>query len=319
MNERDRLNFQYYCIRMRALKLIGLLGISVLSYAQNYVDALRLEYTATPQNTFENADSTTDLQKANINLTVPLKLKNGNAIITGVVYDRVDTRLWEYTEKTPVSSYILKVGMNLKHSEKWSTTVLLLPKLASRFEKKVSRQDFQFGALGLAKMKKSEYMTYKFGAYVNGDKFGPFLVPLFGFYYKNEKLEMDVIVPSYAKINYSITPKVTAGINWRATVKSYNLNGPTVNIPANVIQPLYLHHLSNEVAAHVGFEPIKGVIVRGVAGLSLGRSFRVYQNDDKIDFGLSLFRFGDDRVLLNTDYDDGLFYRAEIAYRVYLD
>ncbi len=209
--------------------------------------------------------------------------------------------------------------MNLKHSEKWSTTVLLLPKLASRFEDKVSRQDFQFGTLGLAKMKKSEHMTCKFGAYVNGDKFGPFLVPLLGFYYEKDKLEMDVIVPSYAKVNYSITSKMTAGINWRATVKSYNLNGPTINTPASVTQPFYLHHLSNEVAAHVGFEPIKGIIVRGVAGLSLGRSFRVYQNDDKIDFGLSLFRFGDDRVPLNTDYDNGLLYRAEIAYRVYLD
>ena len=304
---------------MRIFKLIGFLGISVLSCAQNYVDVFYSEYTATPQNTFTGSDITTDLQKLNINLTAPLKLKNGNAIITGVVYDRVDTRLWEYTEKMPVSSYILKLGINLKHSKKWSTTVLLLPKLASRFEDKVGRQDFQFGALGLAKMKKSEHLTYKFGAYANGDKFGPFLVPLFGFYYKKDKLEMDVIIPSYAKINYSIRPKVTVGVNWRATVKSYNLNGPTIRTPANVAQPFYMHHLSNEIAAHIGFEPIKGVIVRGVAGLSLGRSFQVYENDDKIDFGLSLFRFGDDRVQLNTDYDNGLLYRAEIAYRVYLD
>ena len=293
--------------------------IGYLSYAQNYVDVLHSEYTATPQNTFENSDSTTDLQKININLTAPLKLKNGNAILTGLVYDRVDTRLWESTENMPVSSYILKLGMNIKHSDKWSTTLLLLPKLASRFEEEVSRQDFQIGGIALAKMKKSEYMTYKFGAYMNGDLFGPFLVPLFGFYHKKNKLEMDVIVPSYAKINYSLTAKLTAGVNWRATVKSYNLNGPTINLPANTMRPLYLHHLSNEVAAHVGYEPIKGVILRGMAGLSLGRSFRVYENDDKIDFGLSLFRFGDDRVPLNPDFANGLFYRAELAYRVYLD
>ncbi len=56
-----------------------------------------------------------------------------------------------------------------------------------------------------------------------------------------------------------------------------------------------------------------------MAGVSLGRSFRVYENDDKIDFGLSLFRFGDDRAPLNTDFANGLFYRAELAYRVYLD
>lgn len=304
---------------MRKHLILLLLTYSLGSYAQNYVDVLHSEYTTTPQNSFENSDSTTNLQKININLTTPIKLKNGHAILAGVVYDRVDTRLWEYTEDMPVSSFILKLGMNIKHSEKWSSTYLLLPKLASRFEEKVSKQDFQIGGIALAKMKKSEHMTYKFGAYMNGDQFGPFLVPLLGFYYKKDKLEMDVIVPSYAKINYSLTPKLTAGVNWRATVKSYNLNGPTINLPAIVKRPFYMHHLSNEVAAHVGYEPIKGVIIRGMAGVSLGRSFRVYENDDKIDFGLSLFRFGDDRVPLNTDFANGLFYRAELAYRVYLD
>ena len=301
---------------MRALQLTGLLCIGFIVSAQNYVDILTSEYTQTPQNNFDSSNQSTDMNKLNINLTVPIELKNGNAILAGVVYDRVNTQLWEYTEKMPVSSYILKLGMNIKHSDKWSYTALLLPKLASRFEEKVSGQDFQFGALGLAKMKKSEHMTYKFGAYMNGDKFGPFLVPLFGFYYKKEKLEMDVIVPSYAKINYSLTPKLTTGVNWRATVKSYNLNGIT---NGQLLRPFYLHHLSNEVAAHIGLEPIKGVIVRGVAGVSLGRSFRVYENDDKIDFGLSLFRFGDDRVPLNTDFANGAFGRVELAYRFYLN
>jgi len=304
---------------MKIAKTVFLLLIGCASYAQNYVDVLHSEYTTTPQNTFENSDSTTNLQKVNINLTTPIKLKNGNALITGVVYDRVDTRLWEYTDNMPVSSFILKLGMNIKHSDKWSTTALLLPKLASSFEKKVSSRDFQIGGLALAKMKKNENLTYKFGAYLNGDRFGPFLVPLFGFYYKKDKLEMDVIVPSYAKINYSLSPKITAGLNWRATVKSYNLNSTPFIENTLVKRNYYLHHLSNEVAAHVGYEHIKGVIIRGMAGVSLGRSFRVYDDNDKIDFGLSLFRFGDDRVPLNTDFANGLFYRAELAYRVYLD
>jgi hypothetical protein len=55
-----------------------------------------------------------------------------------------------------------------------------------------------------------------------------------------------------------------------------------------------------------------------MAGVSLGRSFREYQTGDKIDFGLSLFRFGDDRVPLNRDFEDGAFGRVEVAYRYYL-
>ncbi|HAY87978.1 MAG TPA: hypothetical protein DCY51_00880 [Bacteroidetes bacterium] len=304
---------------MRKYLVLVLFLYRLLGFAQNYVDVLHSEYTATPQNTFDSSNQTTDLQKININITTPIKLKNGNAILTGLVYDRVNTSFDPGEKMTPVSSFILKMGMNIKHSDKWSTTFLLLPKLASTFTATTSSEDFQFGGLVLAKKKKTENLSYKIGAYMNGDQFGPFLVPLFGFYYKKKKLEMDVIVPSYAKINYSLSPKFTAGVNWRATVKSYNLQGPMVNLPAVVKRPFYMHHLSNEIAAHVGYEPIKGVIVRGMAGVSLGRSFRVYENDDKIDFGLSLFRFGDDRVPLNTDFANGLFYRAELAYRVYLD
>ena len=300
---------------MRKHLILILSLYSCSSYAQNYVDILRAEYTATPQNTFDSSNQTTDLQKVNLNLTVPIELKSGNAILAGVVYDRVST-IWDPNEnKMPVSSYILKVGMNVKHSEKWSASYLLLPKVASNFKEELRKEDFQVGGLILAKMKKNENFSYKFGTYMNGDRFGPFLVPLFGFYYQKGKLEMDVIVPSYAKINYSVTPKITAGLNWRATVKSYNVQGGAIH---NKTALSYMHHLSNEIASHVGFEPIKGVIVRGMAGVSLGRSFREYQTGDKIDFGLSLFRFGDDRVPLNTDFKDGLFYRAEIAYRYYL-
>ena len=205
--------------------------------------------------------------------------------------------------------------MNVNYSDKWSATYLLLPKLASSFNEEVSRSDFQLGALGLIK-KKNESLSYKFGAYMNGDLFGPFLVPLFGFYYHKNNLEMDIIIPSYAKINYNLSLTVTTGVNWRATVKSYNLNSYTSPISQG---NLYMHHLSNEVGAHLSYEPIKGIIIRAISGLSLGRSFRIYENGDKIDFGLSLFRFGDNRTQLNTDFENGQFHRLELCYRIYLD
>jgi len=301
---------------MRLLIFTLTVTLSALSFAQDYVDLLHSEYTATPQNTYDTSNRSTDLQKANINLTAPIELKNGNAILTGVVYDRVSARYHPIeSAKTYTTSIILKLGMNLKHTDKWSTTVLLLPKIATDYMGDLSKNDFQFGGIVLAKKKKSEHLTYKFGAYMNGDRFGPFLVPLFGGYYQKNKLEIDAIIPSYAKINYSIKPKLTVGANWRATVKSYNIHRGS---SFSIFNENYMHHLSNEVAAHVGYEPIKGVIIRGMAGMSLGRSLRVYENDDKIDFGLSLFRFGDDRIPLNPDFANGVFYRGELVYRYYL-
>ena len=292
-----------------------------IGYTQNYIDIIHTENTNTPQNEFKNQPNSSDsisskLKKIHVNLTLPIPLKNQNTLITGIVYDRINTRFTENSTSIPVSSIILKTGINVSYSDKWSALYILLPKIASSFENKITRSDFQIGGLGIAKKKKNDFLSYKFGAYFNGDLFGPFLVPLFGFYYKKDNWEMDIIIPSYAKINYNLSSKVTTGINWRATVKSYHLNNSNITTHQN---SLYMHHLSNEVGVHLSYEPIKGVIIRAISGVSLGRSFRVYENGDKIDFGLSLFRFGDNRNQLNSDFKNGQFYRLELCYRIYLN
>lgn len=82
-------------------------------YAQNYVDLLHTEYTSTPKNNFEDQSTSTDsntsrLTKTHINLTVPIRLKNKNTLITGLVFDRIDTRFFTNSPTTPVSSFYSK-------------------------------------------------------------------------------------------------------------------------------------------------------------------------------------------------------------------
>ena len=162
-----------------------------IGYTQNYIDIIHTENTNTPQNEFESQSNSSDsisseLKKIHVNLTLPVPLKNQNTLITGIVYDRINTRFTENSTSIPVSSIILKTGINVSYSDKWSALYILLPKIASSFENKITRSDFQIGGLGIAKKKKNDFLSYKFGAYFNGDLFGPFLVPLFGFYYKKE-------------------------------------------------------------------------------------------------------------------------------------
>ena len=120
---------------------------------------------------------------------VTVKLKNGSSLLFGVVYDRLQTKLFEQQEdEVSFSAYTLKLGINVKYSDKWSATYLLLPKIASNFEESLTKNDYQIGGIILAKLKKSEHFNYKFGAYINGDRFGSFLVPFFGGYYQKKKL-----------------------------------------------------------------------------------------------------------------------------------
>ena len=163
---------------MNLLKILILVAVCNVAQAQDYVDLATAEYTKTPQNQFDSSLNTSSVQKANINLTAPVKLKNGSSLLFGVVYDRLQTKLFEQQEdEVSFSAYTLKLGINVKYSDKWSATYLLLPKIASNFEESLTKNDYQIGGIILAKLKKSEHFNYKFGAYINGDRFGSFLVP----------------------------------------------------------------------------------------------------------------------------------------------
>ncbi len=296
--------------------MVFFLFTSLLSHGQDYVDLLRFRYDNTPLNQFDSSTASTRVEEFVLDATLPIVLKSGNAIITGFDLQSTSTKVNPTIPSlTSVYTILIKLGMNFNFNDKWSGSFLFLPKLSSDL-KEISSRDFQYGAYVLMKYAKSENLKYQFGMYYNSELFGPFFVPLIGLYYlsPSEKLEISATLPVWADINYRFNNWLRAGFSFSAFVRSYNINEPQFTENGE-----YLVKSSNEPMLYLQFEPTKSIILQGKIGYSIGRQYRIYDESDKITFGLSAFRFGDDREQLNSDFGDGLLFEARILYRFHIN
>ena len=280
-------------------------------FAQNYVELAKFYYSNTALNSFEQSDSSTRVKELGLDITVPLLINKSDAILTGLIYERIETKLFEADPAVTFSVAGLRVGLSKKHSEKWSGTYLLVPKLASDFQE-ITWKDFQLGGIALLKYTKHENLNYKLGLYFNTELSGPFLAPLLGLYYLNDrkKIEVNLMLPFLADINYNLLPRLYVGANFTGMVRSYHLSETPARESGG-----YVVKASNEFSGYLKFNVTNALSLQARIGYSLGRSYRVYDDEDKITFGTVLIRVGDDREQLNTDFSDGFVYQASLAYR----
>ena len=283
--------------------------------AQDYVDVVKLNYNNTSLNTFKDHNASTRVQELDLELTMPLAINSSTNFLTGFLYERIQTKLFADESENVFSSVVLKVGFAKTYAGRWSGTYMLLPKIASDFQK-ISKKDFQLGGFFLLRYAKTEQLLYKVGLYANGELFGPWIVPLLGMYYLSptKKTEVNLTVPIVADVNYAFRPRVAIGFNYSGQVRTYHLTStPTSDNPA------YVARATNEVSTYLKFNLGKNLILQTKVGHSAGRYYRVYDEDDKVSFGIPLVFVGDHRQQLNTDFKDGWVYQFLIMYRIYRD
>ena len=301
---------------MKLIQVLFLFLLTTPSFSQKYIDIVKLHYANTPVNQFDSATNGTRVQEYGLDFLYPVKLKNNNALLTGFYIDNTSVNISPTNSNlTSVSTALLKVGINIKYSEKLSVTYMLLPKISSDF-KDIGNKDFQLGALLLAKYSKSENLTYQAGAYYNSELFGPFFVPILGLYYQsnNKKFEANLKIPISADINYTLNSWLRTGVNFSAFVRTFHLNKP---VQGN--SDIYLTKSTNEIYTYLQFDLPKGIILQTNVGYSIARNYRTYDINDQINWGFSAFKFGDNRKQLNTDFSDGLILKAKLVYRFSLD
>lgn len=294
---------------MDRIKIMLIIVFSTMlntTYCQNYVDLAKFHYATTPENEFDSIDGSGNIIEYGADLTFPVKLNDSNIVLTGLYLEQIKTKFHPLAGVQSISTINIKIGYNKKHSEKWTGTYMLLPKLSSDF-KKNSAKNFQLGALVLMKYTKNENLKYNIGAYYNRELFGPFLVPLVGLYYKspNDKFEANMTLPIWADMNYKLSNWLNIGTNFTAYVRSYYLSESDA----------YVVKKTNEIFGYLQFNVTKSILIQTKMGYSIGRSYRVYDQNDKVNLGLSAFRFGDDRTILNPEFNDGVIFKIRLIYR----
>lgn len=296
------------------LLLVFYVNFACILSAQNYVDLAKIYYLNTPANDFDSVSGATNVQEYGFDLVLPIKRKSGNVLMTGVSYNNLGINLDPGTSVS-LHDLSLKLGMNINHSKNFSGMYIFIPKLASDFNK-IGSSDVQFGGVALLKLKRSKQFSYKFGLYYNTEMFGPLFVPLLGCYYtsKNEKLEIDMALPAGASINYEIAKNLRFGFNYYTSTKSFNLNTSYIT-ETNTYEKVYLKKATVDAFLYLSYAIKKNFLFFAKMGYSIGRTFEVYESDDKLDLSIIAFEIGDDQKILNKTFEDGLIYRLGFRYR----
>ncbi len=280
--------------------------LSSWSYSQDYIDLVSVTMGKNLSATFENSISTTSANTLDISTVFPVVMNEKNTFITGVDFSSTSISLFPETSSSLLYSTTVKLGLATTFSEKWSTTFVLLPKLASDY-RTISTKDFYLGGVALLKWQKNKKLKYRFGIYASSEAFGLFTTPIIGIYYlsKNNRLEIDASLPISATISYRLK-KFTTGIDYVGLGRSYTLNMyPNVYVEQN---PL-------EFSLFFEFKPIgNSFLLRGKIGYT-SNEHEVYEINDTLAYKISAFEFGGQRNQLNPTLSGALFIRAQGIYR----
>lgn len=294
------------------LILIGFFALTVS--AQNYIDIANISYANTPLNNFENASEKTKVEEFGLQLTFPIVLNEKTVILTGLSANKSRVRLARFIPNyTSLSKIRLQLGLNYVHSAKWTGTYVLLPALSSDFGV-ISNKDFQIGFLSLFTYKKKENLKFKIGIYANSEKFGPLISPLLGLYYisPNKKFETNILLPGQFDLNYQVIKKTIFGVNFDGMTSSYNLHSSIYSSEGE-----YVARSSSELYSYLQFQFGKSLYLKTKVGYSITRTYKVFNNDDKVDLSLSSIYFGDNRTQLNSNFEKGAIFKVELLYRIH--
>jgi len=284
--------------------------------AQNYFDIGSISYANTPSNKFENSSEQTGVEELELKLNFPVVVDEKNVLLTGLYANRIQVKLDpDISGNTNLNSIGLVLGLNHTYSEKWSATYMVLPKISSDLNE-LSGKDFQLGLLSLFNYTKRSDLKYKFGLYANTERYSLSFLPLLGLYYQSpdKKFEANFTLPIRADVNYQLFGKTKVGLNFDGLGSSYNMNKRLY-----INKDTYAVKTSNELFAYLMFQLGTSFYIKPKLGYSILRTYKVFENNDKVDFSVGPIYVGDNRTQLNTNFEDGAIFKIEMVYRVHFN
>lgn len=290
-------------------------GLSV-SYAQDYVDIVKLTVNNTTLGPIQetnqsntNKNFETSVNNVNFELYYPKKLSEKVVLLTGLTAENTRLNLSEGAVRTSLTMTRLNLGIKYQHSEKWSGTYLLLPKIASDFNA-IGSNDFQIGALAVLDYQYSEASKIKFGLYSSTENHGSTLTPLIGLWHrsKNNKFYINATLPIRMDANYALTKNLSIGSDLATSIKSYNLSQFKSNF--------YVQEESIRFALYTALGLMdNSLILRGKVGLDT-TDYGLFNANEKVGVQVLTFPLsGDKRNRRNAEFDSSLYVGFDAIYR----
>lgn len=291
--------------------LFGLVAVQV--WSQNYFNLGQLSYTNTPQNKFDSGRGQTQVEELALQFEIPIVINERTTLLAGFFTNQTAVKLDPHNPETKLKVLGLGLGVHKTFNPTWSATFMGFPKIASDVIT-LSGNNTQFAFLTLISQTKQANLKYRYGIYANTEKYGLIIVPILGLYYlsPNSRLDANLNLPILADINYLLRKNLWLGIKFDGLGTTYYLNNQAYS-PSGA----YVSKISNEISTYLRFALTKSLYFNTKIGYALGRSYDVYQANDKVDLNLIAFYFGDNRTRLNERFKDGAIFKVELLYRLH--
>jgi hypothetical protein len=271
--------------------LCGLLLSAASAQSQPYIDLLNVRYVKSANlYLFMPPSSETVLTYINISTTLPLVLKNKDAIIFSPYFET-----WNVEVQRENKSYyglVMPVSYLKNINEKWSLLTTAIIRWNDSAVYKSMRS--QVGGAFILSRKMRHNLTLKTGLYINNEFFGLFVMPLFGIDWQmNSRDCLFGVLPGTLTYQHELSKLVKYGITFRAQTNSYHRQLRN-----------FTRIDENELGAYLDFYVAKKLVFNIEGGASILRQIRTGKNI-----------YSNDRY---TPYEvnDNLYFKVAFAYRI---
>ncbi|MFH0758590.1 MAG: DUF6268 family outer membrane beta-barrel protein [Bacteroidota bacterium] len=210
-----------------------------------------------------------------------------------------------------VNGIILRTGLLQKFSKGRSLQVLVAPRLMSDFQN-LDGNSFMFGGVLSYKKKFRDELGIGFGVIYNTELFGPYMVPFLDLDWQlSANWRIKGMIPITARVEYTVNENMLVGFNHFGLITTYALGN-------EAYAGDYMERQSIDLSLFIRQRLAGNIFVEGMAGYAVGRKYRQFEGDQKVDFAIPLVAFGDNRVVKNemAGFDNGLILTLKLIYNM---
>ena len=253
-----------------------------------------------------------------LNLKIPIILNEKTIWYNDVTHtyysinSNLDPEPVSYLTSLSLQSFIFQTGIVHKLNEKNGFQLLAVPRYNNDLIGS-HRNNWQLGGIALYEHRQNEKVLWRFGVLYNGELFGPLLVPLVYLDWQvNERLNMAGLLPINFRINYKVNDRLNAGFNHFGLITTYRIG-------QREFESDYIERTSIDESLYLRWRIMGRFHLEGRLGYSLGRFYKQYNQDQKMDLRLSIVSFGDERAQKNVSFSGGPIASVRLVYNLILD
>jgi hypothetical protein len=253
-----------------------------------------------------------------VNLKVPVVLRPGAIWYNDFSYSlhRVTTDLNPEPSgmltSLKVQGMILQTGLVKSLGENKGLQLLFVPRFMTDTHGSDSKS-WQFGGIGLYEKRMSDKLLMRFGALYNSELFGPLAMPLVYLDWKaGERWTVTGLLPIQLKVNYHVSERFTTGISHFGLVQTFR-------VAQAGFEGDYIERTAIDLTLFGRWKVAGGLHLETRFGYSVDRKYVQYDEDQQVDFRLSIIGFGDDRVQKNVAFAPGPIAQVRLVYAIKTD